>query len=81
MIYDGRLFAAASGLKSYWTLIEDLDRRAATYVGKILKGARPANLPVERPTRFNLVINLKTTKQPGITIPPEVLYQATKVIK
>ncbi len=80
-MYDGRLFAEAGGLMSYGTLIEELDRRAATYVDKILKGVKPANLPVERPTKFNLVINLKTTKQLGITIPPKVLYQATKVIK
>ncbi len=69
-MYDGRLFAEASGLMSYGTLIEVLDRSAATYVDKILKGAKPADLPVERPTKFNLAINLKTTKQLGITIPP-----------
>ena len=69
-MYDGRLFAEASGLRSYGTLIEGLDRSAATYVDKILKGAKPADLPVERPTKFNLAINLKTTKQLGITIPP-----------
>ncbi len=69
-MYDGRLFAEASGLMSYGTLIEVLDRSAATYVDKILKGVKPADLPVERPTKFNLAINLKTTKQLGITIPP-----------
>ena len=80
-MYYSRRYVQSGGLMAYGPDTADNFRRAATYVDKILKGAKPADLPVERPTKFNLVVNLKTAKQLGITIPPEVLYQATKVIK
>ncbi len=80
-IYDSGLFVGAGGLMSYGPNSADMYRRAATFVDRILKGTKPADLPVELPTKFDLVINLKTAKQLGITIPPEVLYRATKVIK
>jgi len=74
-------YVETGGLMSYGANVRDEYRRTARIVDKILKGANPAELPVEQPTTFELVVNLKTAKQLGITIPPEVLYRATKVIK
>jgi putative ABC transport system substrate-binding protein len=80
-VYPSDVYVQVGGLMSYGTNLADLWRRAATYVDKLLKGAKPADLPVEQPTKFEFIINLKAAKQIGLTIPPNVLARADRVIR
>jgi putative ABC transport system substrate-binding protein len=80
-IYSFRLFVDAGGLMSYSYSLPELWQRAGTYVDKILKGAKPADLPVEQPTKFELIINLKTAKAIGLTIPQSILVRADEIVQ
>ena len=80
-MYPDGVFVDTGGLMSYGPNLSDISRRAATYVDKILKGRTPADLPVEQPMKFEFIINLKAAKQIGLTIPPNVLVRADKVIR
>jgi putative ABC transport system substrate-binding protein len=80
-MYTHAEFVRIGGLMSYGADARERSHHAATFVAKIFQGAKPADLPVEQPTKFNLVINLKTAQAMGLTIPPELLFQADEVIK
>jgi putative ABC transport system substrate-binding protein len=80
-MYSSRRFVDAGGLMYYGADLSDTYRRVAYYVDRIVKGAKPADLPVEQPTKFEFIINLKTAKQIGVTIPPDLLARATKIIR